>query len=213
MTAGRIVLVRHGETDYNREARVQGNIDIPLNETGRAQAARCAELLPRYLSGRTVGRIVASPLSRAADTAVALGAALGVDPVADGRLRERAFGEFEGLNRAELEEYRAEEYRLWMADEPPEEMGVEPKLDVVARVSEAVLEHAEELGPEETLVAVGHGSSTGLLIASLIGLDPERGWPLRGLENCHWSELAHQADRDPVWQLRHHNVGAGLLGD
>ena len=211
MTAGRIVLVRHGQTDYNLEGRVQGNIDIELNATGREQAAQCAIELPRFLDGRPVGAMVSSDLSRARDTAQAISDRLGIGFTEDPRLRERAFGEFEGLSREELETYRSEEYALWKAGIPPVEMGVEPKLDVARRMVAAATEHAQDLEEDSTLVVVSHGSALTFLMMSLMEDDPERGWPLRGLENCHWSELGYQSERAPTWQLRHHNVRAATV--
>nr|NLD40486.1 histidine phosphatase family protein [Actinomycetales bacterium] len=202
--------MRHGQTEYNRAGRVQGTIDIELNATGREQARLCAEALPRFLAGRRVGALVSSDLSRAHATASELAERLGIEVALDPRIRERAFGGFEGLSRLELETYRAEEYALWRAGRPPAEMDVEPKLDVAERMTAAVTRHAASLAEEETLVVVGHGSALTILMTSLVGDDPERGWPLRGLDNCHWSELGHQVERAPAWQLRFHNIGAEL---
>lgn len=84
--------LRHGETDWNARGLSQGNVDIPLNATGIAQARAAAELL----RGRAIGAIVASPLSRAHDTALAAAAALGLPVEIDEGLREVAFGAQEG---------------------------------------------------------------------------------------------------------------------
>jgi uncharacterized phosphatase len=98
MTA--FALVRHGETDWNRERRIQGSTDIPLNETGRSQAAATGALL----AGRQWSRIVASPLSRAAETAAIIAEAVGLGgPELDPALVERNYGDAEGLTGAELD--------------------------------------------------------------------------------------------------------------
>ena len=204
------MLVRHGQTDYNKQGRVQGTIDIELNATGIEQARLCGEALPRFLGERPVGALVSSNLSRARATADVIGSRLGINVVEDAGLQERTFGEFEGLSRVELETYRSEEYALWRAGHPPVEMGVEPKLAVAERMVSTVASYADSLDPEETLVVVGHGSALTILMTTLVEDDPERGWPLRGLDNCHWSELGRQEDRAPAWQLRFHNLGAEL---
>lgn len=94
-----LYLVRHGETDWNRQRRIQGSTDIPLNATGRAQAARTGELLAR----RRWHGIVSSPLSRALQTGRIIGDAVGIhDLELDDALVERGYGEAEGLDADEL---------------------------------------------------------------------------------------------------------------
>jgi uncharacterized phosphatase len=96
-----LYLVRHGETDWNKQRRIQGSTDIPLNETGRAQAADAARLLVR----RKFDAVVASPLSRALETGAIIAAALGLDaPGTVQDLQERSYGEAEGMTGAEIEE-------------------------------------------------------------------------------------------------------------
>ncbi len=97
-------VLRHGQTDWNAQARLQGSTDIPLNETGRAQARVAAEIL----DGLGITRIVASPLSRALETAQIVGAKLGLTPQIDARLIERNFGLFEGLTLDEVRRERIE---------------------------------------------------------------------------------------------------------
>ena len=93
-------LVRHGETDWNRARRIQGATDVPLNDTGRAQARRAGELLRR----RPVDAVVASPLVRAAETGTIMAEVLGLPaPVLVPELAERRYGVAEGLTPAEVE--------------------------------------------------------------------------------------------------------------
>ncbi len=104
MTAAPIVFIRHGETDWNRQARLQGQRDIALNPLGRRQAARNGRILPLLLGGAD-WRFLASPLARATDTmAIALAAAgmAGRAFDTDERLKEMAFGRWEGLTLAEV---------------------------------------------------------------------------------------------------------------
>ena len=95
----RIVAIRHGETTWNVDTRIQGHLDIPLNATGRQQAARMA----RALQGEPIAAVYASDLTRAWETAGYLGRAQGLDVTAEEGLRERGFGDFEGKTFAEIE--------------------------------------------------------------------------------------------------------------
>ena len=105
-----LYFARHGETDWNRERRLQGQHDIPLNALGRVQASRCGEVLRELLErgGRPAGDYdyVSSPLGRARETMELMRAALGLDPQAyrtDARLMEMSFGRWEGFTFAELQ--------------------------------------------------------------------------------------------------------------
>lgn len=95
-------VLRHGQTDWNLAARLQGSTDIPLNDTGREQARRAAEIL----RDQNVERIVSSPLSRALETARIVGEAIGLEPTTDIRLIERHFGLFEGMTIDEVRQHR-----------------------------------------------------------------------------------------------------------
>ncbi len=97
-------VLRHGQTDWNVQARLQGSTDIPLNDTGRSQARIAANIL----AGLGITRIVASPLSRALETAQIVGRRLDLDPEVDPRLIERNFGLFEGLTIDEVRRERIE---------------------------------------------------------------------------------------------------------
>jgi 2,3-bisphosphoglycerate-dependent phosphoglycerate mutase len=98
VTATTILLVRHGQTDWNRDRRVQGHSDIPLNETGRAQAAALAD----ELADETIDAVYASDLTRARDTAAAVAATLGLEVQLCPDLREKHFGSWEGLRDDEI---------------------------------------------------------------------------------------------------------------
>jgi 2,3-bisphosphoglycerate-dependent phosphoglycerate mutase len=93
-----LVAIRHGETESNRIIRFQGQRDVPLNDTGRQQAAAVSQAL----CGLQPAAIYSSDLSRAYDTALAISRACNTDVIIDKRLRERAFGHFEGLTKPEV---------------------------------------------------------------------------------------------------------------
>lgn len=149
-----IALVRHGETDWNRERRIQGLTDIPLNDTGRQQAAATAEVL----RDESWDAIYASPLSRAAETASIMAAGLGLaEPVHVPELVERRHGALEGLDpegRAALEASAA------TID------GLEPRSAVIERSSAALLALAER-HPGGRVLAVAHGGVIHSLILHL----------------------------------------------
>jgi len=141
-----LYLVRHGETAWNAARRIQGRADIPLNDTGRAQAARAAELLGR----REWSGVYASPLSRAHETAAIIADRLGLGEVTDvAALVERDYGEAEGVGFDELEALYPEGVRA---------PGQETREEVAARVVPALLELASR-HPGERLLVVSHGGA------------------------------------------------------
>ena len=134
-------VLRHGQTDWNKEMRLQGSTDIPLNETGREQARRAAEIFA--LQGLT--KIVASPLSRALETARIVGSKVNIDPIIDARLTERHFGLFEGMTIDEVKQHR-EDMREFMnpkadIDGKHYPDNAEPLVEVIDRVYACVNEY------------------------------------------------------------------------
>jgi broad specificity phosphatase PhoE len=141
-----LYLVRHGETEWNAARRIQGRTDIPLNDTGREQARRAAELLAR----RRWQGVYTSPLGRAHETARIIADRLGLEGVTDiDALVERDYGEAEGMGFDEIEALYPEGVRA---------PGQETREEVAARVVPALLELAER-HPGERLVIVSHGGA------------------------------------------------------
>jgi len=141
-----LYLVRHGETDWNAARRIQGRTDIPLNDEGRAQARRAAELLAR----RRWDAVYSSPLSRAHETAEIIAGHLGLDGVTDvDDLVERDYGDAEGMSFEQIEALYPEGVRA---------PGQETRAAVAARVVPALLALAER-HPGERLVVVSHGGA------------------------------------------------------
>jgi probable phosphoglycerate mutase len=99
-----IFFVHHGETEWNRQGRIQGRHDSPLTPEGRAQVARVAGVLARELQQASAARLVSSPLGRATETAGIIAAALGLPIATDARLAEVSLGRWEGLTREEIAE-------------------------------------------------------------------------------------------------------------
>ncbi|MFC7532092.1 histidine phosphatase family protein [Actinoplanes sp. GCM10030250] len=197
----RLLVWRHGNTDWNAGHRVQGQSDVPLNDVGRRQAAEAAALLARLRPDA----IVSSDLRRAADTAAALATVTGLPVSSDERLRERYFGAWQGLTTAEVAERRPVEFARWKAGEDVIGGDVETLDDLGKRVCEA-LQDAARVAPGGTVVVATHGAAARQGIGHLLGWRQQELRTLRALQNCHWVELAD----DPVrgWQVVAYNVGA-----
>jgi len=199
-----LLLWRHARTAYNSQARLQGQVDIPLDEVGHWQARTSAA---RLAARHRPARIVASDLTRAAETAAYLSRALDVPVELDPRLRERAFGAWEGMTGHEIEAQWPGEFRAWRAGGDPPGIGAESRADVATRVAAAVLDQVARTPDEGSLVVVSHGAAIGSLVAELLGQDPAwRG--VVGMHNAHWAELlASGPGVDPAWRLLGYNVG------
>lgn len=205
MSAGTVLLWRHGRTAHNVGRRIQGQVDIPLDDVGNRQARAAAAAL---VATTTPARIVVSDLGRAALTAEYLAGLTGLTPVVEPRVRERSFGAWEGLTWDEIEAGWAEEHTLWRSGGDPLTVGAETRREVADRMVEAITEHAEDLKHEEALVVVSHGAAITLAITALLGLDVVRWHGIAGLTNAHWSELRRSGEgRTPAWRLYGHDLG------
>jgi len=172
----RIVAVRHGETDWNAQMRMQGQLDTDLSERGRWQAARAAEAL----AGEGIEAIFASDLARAFDTAQAISAVVGLPISTDEALRERSFGIFEGHTYAEIDARWPEDAARWRRHDPAfEPEGGESLIEFSARAVAAVRRIAER-SRGRTILVVSHGGVLDCLYRAAAGLDlaAPRSWEL-----------------------------------
>ncbi len=200
--------MRHGRTEYNHAMRLQGQVDIRLDAVGHWQAEQGAKAL---LSAHRATRVVASDLSRAVTTARYYTDAAGLELVTDPRLRERGFGEWEGLSAAELSERWPEAYAAWRRGEEPTGAGAESKAEVAARMVAAIADAGADLAADDTLVIVSHGAAITLAVTALLDLDPLQWRGIFGLHNVHWSHLHRSGPgAQPSWRLVAHNIGAGF---
>ncbi len=189
-----MVLWRHGQTTFNAEHRFQGQLDVPLNPLGRAQAQRAA----RHLAGLEPAQIWSSDLVRASATADFLASLTGLPVQLDKDLRERHGGAWEGLTTDEIRERYPEDLAAW---NPPDG---EPVAAVAERTCGALLRIAEGAGPGSLTVVVGHGASLTWGMSRLLGLDERI---TGGLGNCCWCLLSRRASGGR-WRLLEYNVGA-----
>ena len=193
----RLVIWRHGRTEWNAVGRFQGQLDPPLDDEGRRQAALVAPFLAAGLpADETV--VVSSDLNRAVETAGHLTELLGVPLRTDARLREHGLGCWEGLTRAEVAERFPEQYADWVAGRPVRDRGGEE----AAHVAQRALAALADLPPARVAVVVTHGGTAGRLLEALLALGAEHRRVFGSLGNCSWSELWHQAEH---WRLIRHN--------
>ena len=173
-----LLLVRHGETDWNRDGRWQGHSDTHLNDLGREQARRLAGEL------RDVDIVYSSDLARAKETAEILAGELGLPVRFDARLRERSFGAWEGMTAAEIEAAFAEAHGRWLAGEGAGADDAEAFDAFGARVT-SFLGDVLERHPDETVLVVAHGGSIRVVHALASGLDYVRDHrSIPGVANC-----------------------------
>jgi len=197
------VLWRHGQTVWNAEHRFQGQSDIPLDETGQAQAERAA----RLLAALRPDLIVSSDLSRAAATAAALARLTGLEVTLDKDLRERHGGCWEGLTDTEIRNRYPVEHANWTPpDGEPSSVVAERVAGALHRVAEAVVAE-KDAEPEMSTglaVVVSHGAALRLGMSRLLGMPEELFGVLGPLSNCSWSVLGRRYGR---WRLVEHNAG------
>jgi len=174
-----LMLIRHGETAWNADGRFQGQCDTPLNATGRAQAAQAA----RALAHHQFDNIYTSDLARAAETARIIAAPHGMQPIADTRLREAFFGDWEGLTAAEIDARWPDILAAWRADAlRTRPTGGETLEQVQARMLD-FLQDALTRHPEGNVGIIGHGGSLRAIIAHALGIDLTVFRHIR-LDNC-----------------------------
>lgn len=178
-----LILVRHGETDWNMQRRFQGQLDIPLNSKGQWQARQAAQALV----GQPIDTLFSSDLLRAQATAKSIADACGCVVQTDSRLREKGFGAWEGLTYAEIMERDAEGYKRWREDPsiytPSDGEGLGAATQRVVRAWQEIKQVAAQ-----TVVLVSHGGTLRILLRHLLGLMPESYWEIK-LDNASLSYL------------------------
>lgn len=207
MSDRRIVLVRHGVTEWNREGRFQGQLDPPLAEAGHREA----RLLAERIAGDPLlrpARLISSSLGRATETARAIGEAVGVEVEADPRLMEIGQGDWEGRTHAQLEVDDRDRYLAWRSAagirQPP---GGEP-IEAAARRVRSLLDDLQDNGAWPACL-VSHGGTLRILAHALLDLGGGRARAL-DVDNASIS-VAARVD-DGAWRLERWNDSLHLLG-
>jgi probable phosphoglycerate mutase len=192
----RISLVRHGQTDWNRDGRIQGRSDIPLNEKGRAQAREAG----RALRARRFDGVYASPLRRAFETAAIIAGELGMPaPVAVAGLEERSYGRAEGMTGPEIRAAFGEN----RADVPEWENDATVLARVLGSLSALAAHHAGE-----RILVVAHGGVIGAVARHLTGGERPAPGEVIGNASVHDLEVV-----DGELRLVEFNVAAEGLAD
>jgi probable phosphoglycerate mutase len=216
-----LVLLRHGQTEYNATSRMQGQLDTDLSDLGRAQAVAAAEVLAK----RQPMLIVSSDLRRALDTATALGERAGLPVEIDERLRETHLGDWQGLTHLEVDAVAPGARLAWRDDARWAPHGGESRVDVAARsmplVDELVANQTEwgvRDEPDRPVVLVAHGGLIAALTAALLDL-PVDNWPvLGGMGNASWVQISGHSQPDAAakdirWRLDVWNASAQVAND
>lgn len=167
----KLLLVRHGQTDWNFTQRFQGHSDIPLNDTGRGQARSLA----MRLSSQPFDVVYSSDLGRAFETANILAAGKG-EVKTDARLRELNFGEWEGLTYYEIEQKQPEKLATWEKDvyknAPPNGETVEQ----LSKRVQCALDDLHEMHSDQTMLIVAHGGVLQSLVCQVLKLPSRMYW-------------------------------------
>jgi 2,3-bisphosphoglycerate-dependent phosphoglycerate mutase len=196
-----LVLVRHGVTAWNRELRIQGQLDIPLMPTGVLQAQCTAQAL----AGEGIQHIYSSDLQRAHATASAISAATSAPLLTDAGLRERAFGQYEGLTHAEIEQRWPADAQRWRSREPGFTPSGGETLEAFYERCVGCAAALAALHPGQTVALVAHGGVLDCLYRAATGqaLYARRTWELgnatinrllwhgEGFSLVGWNDAAH----------------------
>ena len=203
----RVLAIRHGETAWNVDGRIQGQLDVPLNDRGRWQAHRLA----RALADEDIAAIYSSDLRRALDTAQALARGRGRPITTDVGLRERGFGSFEGLSHAEINARWPADAQRWHQRDPTFGAPGGETLNRFCERSIATAARLAALHPGRTIALVSHGGVLDCLYraACRVALDAPRSWQLgnasinrllytpQGFTLVGWSDTSHLDDATP----------------
>ena len=198
-----LLLVRHGQTEWNRERRIQGNGDSPLTENGHAQAVAAAGALQRY----PIDALYASDAGRALQTVEPIAAASGRTVTMDARLRERHYGLFEGKTQEEIRLAFPDLYLEYQKRHPD---FVAPGGESNAKLQQRAIEACTEIASRHAgqhVAIVSHGGTIQAIARYVLGVPLAIQWRIR-LENGGLTIIRHSAQSpDPWWMVTLNEVG------
>ena len=170
----KLYLIRHGETDWNAEGRIQGHSDIELNARGLEQARCLAARLP---DEGTFRAIYASPLRRAFRTAQIVSDTLQLPVISDARLLERSLGQLEGLTMRDIQEKFPDVHRAWHSGGTRPHIPGEETRQVFVQRAQAFIQHIRAQHTEGRVLAITHGGTINMLLMAGLNLDIEHPLP------------------------------------
>lgn len=186
----RLVLLRHGRTAWNAEHRIQGQLEVDLDDTGHRQAAAVAPVLAEL--GPSV--LWSSDNARARQTAAYVAKETGLEPTYDARLREYYVADWQGRTHADVREGDAALFDRFREGDFDAVPGGETTAEVSTRMVAALTELLAAIGPGELAIAVSHGAAIRDAVPVLLGWPVTERAALHGLDNCGWVELDRAAD-------------------
>lgn len=187
----KIILIRHGETEYNNKGIFRGRMDVELNENGKEQAHELAQELEEQFD---INKIYTSPLIRSKETAVILGEELDLEVVEEDGFNNIDLGNWQGTPKEEIKTKFPNMWKKWVYQ--PEELEIpsgETLNGILKRVKEAINRTVGE-NKGKTIAIVSHRSILKVLIAYLLGIKQDYFWKFR-LENCSYSIFNYSDDR------------------
>ncbi len=173
-------LVRHGETDWNREQVFRGRVDVPLNDLGRQQAQAVA----KKLSEADLTAVYTSPLKRAGETADIVARLCGLQAVVENGFIDMNFGEWQGLTHGDVQTQFPEAYRRWQQSPESASIPGAESLRAVQERAVSALDKLAERFPDAAVCVVGHRVVCKLLMAWALGLDGSAFWRIRQDTAC-----------------------------
>ena len=189
MSANTVYVIRHGETDFNRDGRLQGHMPVPLNQNGQIQA----EALGLYLKQHEIDVIYSSPLLRARQTADIISQVTQAAVCDDPRFGEIAFGDFEGLTHSEIEAKFGDEYRMWRTGDMSYTVpNGESRRSVQKRMTDGWAEMIEQ-SSHKRIAIVSHGSAIRILLRYMFHY-----LPTKTIENTSLTTISRF---ERVWEI------------
>ncbi len=171
----RVILIRHGQTDWNESGIFRGRIDVKLNPNGIRQA----EIIGEVLKNVHIDAVYSSPLSRAFDTATAIARYHSLTVEVYEPITDKNFGEWQGLNRSEVESRYPVIFGVWLS--APEKVEI-PNGETLSQVRQRLVVGLKEIlsrHPEGTVVLVSHGLTNKVLLCAMLGLDNSHFWKVK----------------------------------
>jgi probable phosphoglycerate mutase len=199
--ANRILLWRHGQTDWNVQNKFQGHTDIPLNAVGEFQISHAANIL----APMQPTKMIASDLDRAQKTAQALSKLVNLEVTIDARLRETNCGNWEGLTGEEIRAVDFEALKEWTLGGDNPAGGIGDRRSEVGARARAAIEDALAGLDDQLLVVATHGGTARAIIGSYLDMPVPYWSKIGGLSNASWSVLTHTPKG---WLLTEHNAGS-----